>query len=423
MQKIERLQKQAKKLSPDASTTVEIVDTLEQDQITLPDGKLVLAQGKINNRILSSLVAAFNEGKPRVGSEELMAQDISIGIPLKKAKKTLYNSIFRLRDRTLMGTGWNIISVVDENDRRKTRGLYFLVKETPSTATEKTSMETMTLPDGKIIIPLNQRRKTMLQRIIESGDNGISGDELLDPETNRKTAKGRVRDDLGHVRAALNGTPFTIVNLTSKADARTGKRGRYVFMERSEEELAIIDQQRQNGYSLPKRGETTIFAANENADSVVQSPLEDPQDEEYDDEDTPQEIEDARQNNLKQQARLQLALNIFDSVRSGKLGTLEKDAVAYIQNSLPPGISVLDAKGFIIESINAGLYYWNLNDWDLGPNPSAQEIRLIETCRELRMGSLRSKEAKQRAIQDIHTHFSLPQDPLHPLQRFDAQKI
>lgn len=399
-------------LPPDALTRgQEIVDKLKQHQIVLPNGKLVLARGKISNRNLTSLVAAFNEDRPIVDSKELIAPDTSAGIPIKEAQTNLYNSIYRLRRTTLKGTGCNILTIREKRGNVNATGAYCLAITTSRT-TENPSMETLILSDGTTIISLYPRPKKMLQGIIDSGDKGMTTEELQQPHidkgVDRKTASNRVHDDLRLIKAALNGTRFTNVNLTSRADSRRGKSARYVFMERPQEELAIIDQQRQNGYSLPEGGETTIFATKGNDDSVTQSPSEDLQDEENGDEDSPQEIEEARQNSLKQQARLQLALNILNAVRSGKLQTLDRNVDEYVQSSLPAGISVRDTKKFMLESLDAGLNYWNRNEWDLGPNPSAQERGLIKTCIELRMGSLHSEETKKRVIQEIRTNFSLP---------------
>ena len=129
-------------LEPQRLKEHEIVDKLKQHQIALPDGQIVPAQGKINNRNLSSLVAAFKEGRPSVGPKELIAPDTSAGIPIKKAEKRLRNSVQRLRTITLMGRNWTIDTI------RGKEGGYSLANTTSNT-TENPSMETLILTDGK----------------------------------------------------------------------------------------------------------------------------------------------------------------------------------------------------------------------------------------------------------------------------------
>lgn len=279
----------------------------EYQKMHLPYGELVIASGKLDRRILNSLVIAYNQGVSGVSNEVLLTYCISDSITGNKAQRRLNNTIYRLRTKNLKGTNWKILTYLDRANNMNAAALYSLVYEEPSNPTEK-----------------------------------------------------------------------------------------------EQEELAVIDP--------PKQGiETTIFAANEDGNSVAPSPSEDPQDEEDDSKDIPLTTEEIRQNALKKQARLQLAVNILNAVRSGKLQTLDRNVDEYVQSSLPPGISVQDAKGFIIESIDTGLYYWNLNEWDLRPNPSAQEKGLIETCRELRTDpQTRRRYTQQGARQEILSYFNLP---------------
>ena len=238
----------------------EIVGKLKEHQVTLPNGKLVLAQGEINNRILNSLVVAFKAHRPSVSTKELIAPDTSAGIPIRKAEKRLRNSVRRLRTTTLMGSDMDIVTI------RRKKGGYSLANTT-SNITENPFMERLILPDGKTTIYLHPRPKAMLQRIIDRGNKGMTTEELQQPHIDagisKKTARFNVHDDLTEIRAALHNKPFKIENLTSHADRPRGKDGRYAFMEKSQEELAIIDQQGQNGTPVIAGGiETTVFVAN-----------------------------------------------------------------------------------------------------------------------------------------------------------------
>lgn len=164
---------------------------------------------------------------------------------------------------TLMGRGWDVFTVRGKN------GGYYLANTTSNT-TENPFMETLILADGKTIIRLHPRPKAMFQRIIDSGSNGMTTEELqkphIDAGRSKKTARFIVHDDLTEIRAALYNKPFKIKNLTSKADNERGKGGRYVFMQRSQEELSIIDQKRQNGTPVIAGGvEATVFVAKADA--------------------------------------------------------------------------------------------------------------------------------------------------------------
>lgn len=133
---------------------------------------------------------------------------------------------------------------------------------------------------------------------------------------------------------------------------------------------------------------------------------EDPQDEESEDygddyTSSPQEIEEARQ---KHQARLQVALDIFKAVRSGKLQTLDRNPVAHAKNYLSPNTTEEEAKSLLFESINTGLAYWNRNEWEFTQNSLTEELELVKICQDLR---IRPRYNQERTKQEILSHFNL----------------
>lgn len=115
-----------------------------------------------------------------------------------------------------------------------------------------------------------------------------------------------------------------------------------------------------------------------------------------------------------QQLPLQVAFNLFKALESGKLQALDANAAAYARTSLPPEIRIEDAEGFIRESIKAGLFYWNLNHWDI-PKPSKQQTEILDICQTLRIPSSHyplRHHTKDSVEQQLLTHFNLPYDKL-----------
>lgn len=394
----------------------------QQQQIELPNGRIAIVQGQKNSRILISLNNDSIKDGSGVDSEVLIAPDIASGMSRFEALDSLHNSIRGLKIITLMGTDYTIFHTRRRNGKRDAPGSYRLA--IASEVKNNTSMITVILTDDTTTVSLPPRQAKMLQQIIASGKKGVNRVELQksysDAEKELKTLGGKVYHDIALIKAVLRPTPFKVKNLTPTRDRAKGIGARYVYMEKSQEELALLSKSsspvtdlKQNDAPVlaEESGETTIFVANGDVDSMEQSPSEDPQDEgeeESEDEYIPPTAEEARQNELKRQAQLQVALNLFNALNNRKLDTLDKDPFQYIQGFIPECTTEQDAKTFLLSSIDGGLKYWDNNEWEFPDDLKRKQ--LAETCLDLRDIRRRPRYTPEIARKEIIKHFNLPQD-------------
>lgn len=341
----------------------------KQVQIVLPNDRIVLMQEGKNSRNLKSLVDSFKRGEKSISSDELIRPDIASDMSEEEARTSLHNSIRRLRTITLIGKDWTIITVTDKKGFRTKTASFGLA----NVSYEDPSMETIILADGKTTIDLPPRAAAMFQSIKDSGENGITSKQLQQPHIDagksRKTARTLVRDDFSFIWATLKDKPFIIENLTTKEEYLRGESARYILMERGKEGLAIVLKQK--------------IEARKTA--------------EY---------------NLRQQTRLQVTSNLLTAVNKGKLQTIEKDPVRYMQSCLSRDISEPDAKIILIEATNNISTYWNRNDWEVPDDAPTQIKEIVTVCFNLRDPRRRPRYMAERAKQEILTHFNLFQDYL-----------